>query len=262
MRNVIIIVIAFAVLMLSACIRPHYQLDSSARSVLSTLPGSLELEIVEYGINWNHDQKLMTYAIVNGELLLKTTKTCVYPDVGECCFHYSKQYIHFPFWAQFNASVPVPKGLPKVKGYQYIGPVSVSPDNSFALLTIVPESHSTHYYYPMDIVLIEMGTKKVVFQTNRNNKRHLVQDVAWSPDSKLFAVLYDSSKRYHGCLGIIGSQLGHPVDKYTYYLAIYDREGSLLVQSKVAYGLLTGDADIRFFSWRPKETVSQGGLYE
>jgi len=261
-RNVIIIVIA--VVMLSACIRPHYELDSSAKSKLSTLPGSLELEIVEFEINLHHDQKLMTYAIANGELLLKTTKTCVRPHISACYFSHSKQYILFPENARYEKTpVAPPKGLPKVEGYQYIGPFSVSPDNSIAFLSITPESYRwPQIEYPMDIVLIEMGTKKVVFQTNRRNLRHLVEDVAWSPDSKLFAVLYESFQRYHGPLGIIGNLLGHPVDKYTYYLSIYDRQGSSLVQSRGAYGLVTSWGNIRFYSWRPKETVPQGRLHD
>jgi hypothetical protein len=242
-------------LIASACTRPYYGLESAAKDKFSSLPGLIELEFV-VDANSKHDQKLMTYAIVNGELLLKTTKTCAWPDTAACYFSWSKQYIHFPENAGYEKTpVAAPIGLPEVKGYQYIGPFSVSPDNSIALLSITPESYRWPTEYPMDIVLIEMGTKIVVFQTNHNNVRYQVKDVAWSPDSNLFAVLYDSFERYHGPLGLIGSLLGHPVEKHTYYLSIYNHKGNLLTQSRVAYGLLTGWGNIRFSSWRSKEIV-------
>jgi hypothetical protein len=257
MRKPLLIGIGYLILIVAACSRPHYGLESTAKAKFASLPGSLELEIVQFGINRNHDQKLMTYAIVNGELLLKTTKTCMGPDTSACYFSYSKQYIHSPEYPRYEKTpVAAPKGLPEVEGYRYIGPFSVSPDNSIALLSITtPEFYKWPTEYPLDIVLIEMGTKKVVFQTNHNNLRHQVKDVAWSPDSRLFGVLYRSSARYHGPLGIIGNVLGHPVDKYTYYLSIHDRRGNLLVQSRVAYGLLTNWGNIRFSSWGPEEIV-------
>ncbi len=242
--------IACLILMAVACTRPHYGLDSTAKDKFASLPGSLELEILQF--ESRREQKLMTYAIANGELSLKTTKTCVWPDVDACYFGYSKQYIHSPDTARFYEKTPVtiPKGLPLMKGYQYIGPFSLSPDNSVALFSIASESSEWSTEYPMDIVLIEIGTKEVVFQTNRNNVWFQIKDVVWSPDSKLFAVLYDSFKRYHGPLGIIGSLIGHPQEIHTYYLSIYDRRGSLLMQSRVAYGLVTGWGNIRFSSWR------------
>jgi hypothetical protein len=250
-KHPLIIAIGCLALMASACTRPHYGLDSAAKGKFASLPGSLELEIVQFGINRNHDQKLMTYAIVGGELLLKTTKTCIWPNVDACYFSHPRQYIRFAENARHDKTpVVVPKGLPEVKDHQYLGAFSVSPDKSFALMSITPASYRwPDGEYPMDIALIEMRTKNTVFQTKDNNIQHLVTDVAWSPDSKLFAVLSESSERYYGPLGIIGNLLGHPVDKYTYYLSIYDRKGNLLAQSRVAYGLLTGWGNIRFSSW-------------
>lgn len=237
-------------LMAAACTRPQYGLEKAAKEKFASLPWLIELEFV-VDANYKHDQKLITYVIENGQLVLKSTRTCVRPDTSPCYFDYPRQYIHFPENALYKKTqVTVPEGLPEVKGYQYIGPFSMSPDNSLALLSITPESYKWPLEAPLDIVLIEMRTRKIVYQTNRDGVHYRIKDVAWSVDSHLFAVLYEYYENYYGSSGLIGSMLGHPVSKYAYHLAVYDREGNLVVRSRVAYGMLTGWGNVRF-SFQP-----------
>jgi hypothetical protein len=250
MRKPLLIAIGCMSFMVSACTSPNYGLESTTKDNFSLLPGVIELDFNVH-VDSRQDQKLMTYEIVNGELSLRTTKTCPWPETSACYFSESKQYIHFPENTRHDKTSAVTlKELPEMKGYQYIGPFAISPDTSIGLLSITPESYKWPTEYPLDIVLIEMRGKKAIFKTKQNNLQYQVKDVAWSPDSKMFGVLSEFSERYYGPSGIIGNLLGHPVHKHTYYLSIYDRKGNLLVQSTVARGLLTNWGNIRFSSWR------------
>jgi hypothetical protein len=138
-----------------------------------------------------------------------------------------------------------PKDIPNVQGFEYHGPYRISPDRSITFLSISPGQDP---YNSTGFVLIEMKKKEVLFQEKSSGK-NLIEDMAWSPDSSMFAVLKESRTRSYSIAGIIFYILGHPVDVCKYYLSIYDRNGNLLISTEVASGLVDGGGRV---SWQGK----------
>jgi hypothetical protein len=193
----------------------QFKLKEEARAKLSEMPGPIELKIFSYHKDWR-------YSIVNGELLLKSTQDHRMHKVQQ------QPYIHFPDEA--------PKGLPAIEGFEYHGPYRLSPDKSLMLLSITPAKGG---YVPRDFALVQMKSKK----------KYIVEDIAWSQDSNMYAVLDKSSRWSLGIPGIFFYLLGHPIDVGKFYLSIYDRKGNLLLRTKIATGVLGGNGQV---SWEEK----------
>jgi hypothetical protein len=208
-----------------SCTNPEFRLDDHASGKLSVFPGQIEVEFVGSDKHWH-------YSIVNGKLSLQSVKDFPPAHLG------MPPYVYFPDEA--------PKEIPKVQGFEYHGPYSLSPDKALMVLSISSETKGASN--PKDFALIDMERKEVLFQRRSNNK-YIVEDIAWASDSSIFVVLDETRRRHFGVSGIISYMLGHPVDVCKYYLSIYDRKGDLLVNSEVASGLIGGSGRV---SWRDK----------
>jgi hypothetical protein len=170
----------------------------------------------------------------------------------------------FPEWPEYNKMIglggwgnrdekagpyirfrkEVPSWLPKIRGFEYYGPYRLSPDSSLMFLSL--SSEEEQFYHPY-FVIIQTEKKEAIFQGRSNNQ---IEDIAWSPDSNMFAVLDKSSRWSFGITGILFYVLAHPIDVGKFYLSIYDWKGNLLVRTKVASGVLVGDGRV---SWQGKK---------
>lgn len=199
--------------------KPNFKLDDKATAKLSKTPGQIKLKFAS-GRVWD-------YTIANGVLLLQAMETYRPEWMDE-----KRTYIRF--------AKEVPAGLPMIKGFRYYGPHSRSPDESLMFLALSSEKEE---YDPKHFVIIGMKNKEVLFQGEAG---HNIEDMAWSPDSSLFAVLEASSRRSVSISGILHILLGRPSDVSTFYLSLYDPKGTLLVRTKVASRLVDGVGQI---SW-------------
>jgi len=214
----------FLCLALTACAGPRFKLDEGARGKLSEMPGQIDVRIDGRDGYWH-------YAIVNGELLLHKSIEGHVPGRLE-----KQPYIRF--------RKEVPSWLPKIRGFEYYGPYRLSPDSSLMFLSL--SSEEEQFYHPY-FVIIQTEKKEAIFQGRSNNQ---IKDIAWSPDSNMFAVLDKSSRWSFGIPGILFYVLAHPIDVGKFYLSIYDWKGNLLVRTKVASGVLVGDGRV---SWQGKK---------
>ncbi len=211
----------FLCLIITACATPQFKLDEEARTKLSGMPGRIEVRV-------SGSYKYWHYNIVNGELLLQSIEDYRPGQLEQ------QPYIQFPDEA--------PKAMPKIRDFAYHGPYRLSPDKSLMFLSISPISGG---YVERDFVLIQMENREVLFQ-RKSKETYSVEDVAWSQDSSMFAVLDKSSRWSLGIPGILFYVLAHPTDVGKFYLSIYDRKGNLLVKTKVASGVLSGSGRV---SW-------------
>jgi len=200
--------------------KPGFKLDEQARAKLTKITGRIKLRFVSNRI-WN-------YKIVIGEFSLQEIEEYRLGSMDE-----TRPYIKF--------AKEVPEGLPIIQGFGYYSPYRLSPDKSLMFLSLSSEKQE---YYPKYFVIIQMQNKKALYQ--RKTKTH-IEDMAWSPDSNMFVVLEESSRRSFSITGILRILIAHPNYVSTYYLSIYDRNGTLLVHTKVASGLVDGSGQI---SWR------------
>jgi hypothetical protein len=219
---VLLSLIVIGIVKESVWTKPRFKLDEKARGKFAELPGQIKAEFVGSDKYWH-------YSIVNGELLLRTVKD--FPPA-----HLEKRpYIDF--------AKDVPNGLPKIEGLEYYGPYRLSPDKSLMFLSLSSEGG----YVPKDFAVIQMEEKELLFQRKNNHK---IEDVAWSPDSNMFAVLSQSFRIHLGISGIFAFMVAHPVLVCKYYLSIYDRRGNLLITAEVASGLIGGGGQV---SWGKPE---------
>ena len=211
---------------IAGCTNPQFKLDKNATSKLAEMPGQIELKYVGSGKYWH-------YSIIGGELLLQDIK-----DVPPAHLE-MRPYIYFPKEA--------PNGLPMIECFEYHGPYCLSPDNTLMVSSISSETRGASN--AKDFVIIQDETKEILFQRRSNNK-YFVEDIAWAPDSSMFAVLDKSLRRSLSIPDIIWYILGHPVDVGTFYISIYDRNGNLLLNTEVASRLLGGGSGR--VSWQAK----------
>jgi hypothetical protein len=194
-------------------------LDDKATAKLSKTPGQIKLRFASERV-WN-------YTIANGELSLQAMEKYRPGLIDE-----KRTYIRF--------AKEVPEGLPMIKGFRYYGPHSLNPDKSLMFLALSSEKEE---YYPKHFVIIEMKNRGVLFQGEASNH---IEDMAWSPDSSMFVILEESSRRSFSISGIFRILIGHPSDVCTFYLSLCDQKGTLLVRTKVASGLIDGSGQV---SW-------------
>ncbi len=205
--------------------RPRFKLDEKAKVKLAEIPGEIEVKFVGSKKYWD-------YSIVNGELLLRALG-----DFPPAHLE-ARPYIYF--------AKEVPDGLPKIVDFKYYGPYRESPDKSVMFLSL----SSKERYFPRDFVLIQMNNKGLPF--GKKEHAHWIEDMAWSPNSSMFAVLGNSSRIYFGATGILSVLFGHPVDICKYYLSVYDRQGNLLLDTPVASGVLGGGGRVY---WQDKGKI-------
>ena len=208
------------VIMVSCASRPQFALDEGAKSRLSEIRASLELKFAQ-------NRKVWRFSIENGEMTLRDIMSI--PPA----YLKGKQFMRF--------RDEIPEVLPDIKGYDYYGPYGLSPDGLIMILSISPKN-----YWPAatDFILIRQDTKEVLFQRRYNNPSYQIEDISWSPNSELLALLEVSSERRHGIIDKISAMLGHVNEEGTFYLSIYNRKGDLIVTSKVASGLVNPGGQI------------------
>lgn len=215
--------IIIATLIVSCASAPKFALDDIAKSKFTKIPHIVGIEFAG-----PREGKCWKYDLIKGELLLR--------DVWSCPPQWIKRE---PFYIDFPNDVP--KGLPTIDGYTYHGPYSISPDNSFIAISLSPNKYGLNCV-PVDIALIQFEVKNILLQTKKDDS--FIISIAWSFDSNFFAVLESQGKRLYGFKESIYALSGHSIDEFTYHLSIYDRKGNLLVRSKVASGLVGGNARV------------------
>jgi len=213
-NRIFIFLICIYLSVAACCYEPQFGLDESSYKKLSEIPYAIGLKFIdsEIGKNWY-------YSIVKGKLILK--KISPFPP---------SSLIQIP-WIHFRKDVP--NGLPVIDGHSYYGSYRLSHDNTTFALSISPNN----YLVPREFVLIRSSTKEILFQ-RKSNELLSVQNIAWSPDSNLLAILDSSSKKKFGFMSIISAVAGHPITVKTFYLSIYHREGFLLVTTEIASGIV------------------------
>jgi hypothetical protein len=225
--------IVCASLIITACYSPpSFKLDKEAQQQMMKLPGIIDMELSSGTFK---GAEVWHYTIIHGEMTLVDRYTI--PPVPSI-------KLKTPPRILFEKDVP--EGMPKVPGCHYYGNYRVSPNRSYIALSLAPENA----YYSTGFVIVRQDTKEVTFQKEyKGDKEYMVDDVVWSPDSSMLAVLESTSRRRYGLIDIISAAVGHVNEESTFYLSVYNSEGRLLVKSHLASGLVNPSCCIY---WREK----------
>jgi hypothetical protein len=214
----VLCLIASGIVLESVFTKPRFELDKSAKPKLSRILGRMQMKF--------SSDYVWTYRIVNGQLIQEKVEK------------------HYP-WLEPHSRIDFPtespEGFPVVQGYSYYGPYSHSPDKLFLISSLSSKKES---WIPEYFAVIHMPDQKIIFRGTHNN---WIDDIAWSPDSSTFAILAHSSRRWLAIKGLVGLFFGHPLDVSKYYLSVYTKDGTLLVRTKVASGLILPSAQV---SWQ------------
>jgi hypothetical protein len=84
--------------------------------------------------------------------------------------------------------------------------------------------------------IVDTMTKTIVAEV-RGEPHRRIGMFAWSPDSRMLAVIESTSESRVAPRAILSGCAGHPVHFQTYYLVIYDRAGKLITSTRLATGL-------------------------
>ncbi len=213
--------IVIGVLKESILIQPRFKLDD-VTAKLTELRGQIDLEFVGSDKYWK-------YCICDGKLVLRAVKD--FPPAHL----QTRPYIYF--------AKDVPSGLPTIGALKYYGPYCLNSDKSLMLLSLSTRDG----YSPDNFALIRMSDKKLLFERKSSYR---IEDIAWSSDSKMFAILGESSRMYFSATGVVSLLFGHPAMVYEYYLSVYDSTGRLVLATGIASGLVGGGGQV---SWKEEE---------
>jgi hypothetical protein len=203
--------------------RPRFGIEDQAKTKFASLPGKISIGFLTEKRDWS-------CSINKGDLAMGASRLTgpKEANIGTC----ERIYDNTEFSQQLS--------LPEFQGVIYRGPFLVSPDKSLIVVGI--EHERSNLMFPTDFVVIDFKKKEIIFQRNLR-KVQCVDVIAWSPDSKYFAIAQSTERPFFCILSILAYMVGHPARTQTYSLLVYDRFGNLYVQSKIASGF-NGSVDL------------------
>ncbi len=200
--------------------KPKFRIERTAGMDLSGLPGTIGLKFRDRNNTW-------AYIIAKGELV--STTRAIEGAIEANAISVPKNGAEFHYLGDDVVSR---------------GPYLISPDKSHIVVSIAYKKAKA--YGATDVFLADLTANRIVFQRKSESLR-FIDGIAWSPDSRLFAVLEDSYRRVLSPTSIISACAGHPVSSSTFYLVIYDLRGTLIGQTVVASGVIGGSAELVWF---------------
>jgi hypothetical protein len=196
---------------------PRFDILERSGQNISSLPGTI-------GIRFRNESTLRTFAIIDEKFVEKSWQIDG-PREGNTLTAEKKGAE-----VAFLGDDVIPRG-----------PFLISPDRSHIVVSVAYKRAKA--YDATDFVLAGARTNQIVFQRKDESGR-FIDGIAWSGDSRLFAILEHSYKRVLSLRSIISAVSGHPVSSKTFYLMIYDVHGKLISQAKVASGVIGGAAEV------------------
>jgi hypothetical protein len=184
---------------------PRFWIDVTAKRQFVSLPGKIGIAIKSYSREW--------YQVINQGNLV------IVDSLPKAAYEASGNY-------GSGAT-----GLAPLKGYEYRGPYLTSPDKRYiaASVAVGPSDPA-----PWGLVIIDIKTRSALAQVSVYKNRYYLDGLAWSPDSKLIAVLKHSSRTGYGPADLIALMSGHGVPYMTYYLDVIDLSGNLVAHTKLS----------------------------
>ena len=199
---------------------PSFGVESEISDQLSKLPGKIFLGFKTSKRSWN-------FSLDNGKLL----EINAFPEQPNSVNVENFKIDNLPFESDMH----------------YRGPYLVSADKSLVVAGI--EYKGANLYLSSDFIIADLKEKKILFKSKSKEPR-IIEKIAWSPDSKYFAIIQKSEKSLFSLKNILSSMVGHPVRSNIYYLKIYDRLGQIYGQSEIASGLIGSYVELL---WSAKE---------
>jgi hypothetical protein len=191
---IVIIILIGAFSMVSN--RPRFEIQEKGKHEIRKIAG-------EIGVSFRTNRKQWSFIISNGGLAPINDLPDA-PDEAKI----------------ITAKQEATSLLSKVDGVEYSGLYLVSPDKTTVVIGIMYKDSDA--YNPTDFVLGNIKENVVIYKRKAESLR-FIDSIAWSPDSRFFAILDHSSKLKFDLISIISSISGHPVRKKNYNLEVYDQ---------------------------------------
>jgi hypothetical protein len=200
-----------SLLLLSYCGVPEVEvgLDADAKSAFVSLPGVIAVKL------WAGEQTVQ-FEIERGKLAFVDTVPLPLKEAAE----------------DFRENSGAERGLPPQERFVYGQRQLTSPEGS--RLSVI--GYSVQNPDVPAFAIIDTPTKTIVAEISGEPNRRIGM-FAWSPDSRMLAVIESTSESRVAPRAILSGCAGHPVHFQTYYLAIYDRTGKLVTSTRLATGL-------------------------
>jgi hypothetical protein len=198
---------------------PTFFVEKDQRALFSKIPGAIDLKVIT-------GDKSLLYEIKNGNFVKKQS------------LPFPPNYFEQRTYNQWFDKQEQVKGE-DISGYIYTGPYSINNENTFSVFSL---SSANDREFPKYILIVNWETKTNVALRNIDNN---IVDIVWSPDSKMFAVL----ERLNGgppvsILATIAAAVGHPPSMYSYFVSIFDTEGTLIAHSKISNRILISSGQL------------------
>ena len=135
----------------------------------------------------------------------------------------------------------VARTWPRTGRFDYEGNYLTSPDGNYISASIV---HKEPYEAsPTSFVIVDLSGLALIAEVAGEPHR-LIDKFAWSPDSRMVAVLEYSGEHRFRLKNIPASMSGHPISYVSYYLMVYDKSGNQLASSRIATNLVGSSSQI------------------
>ena len=196
--------------------KPEISLEKNKIEKFDHIAGTIKISIIDS----RYDKKEV-YSLIKGQINLEQSLPFPPNYLGK------KQAISF-FQNNFT------ENFQQVESYRYHGPYDFNKEKTKVSVTLASESPDKSTV-PSILAVIDTANNKIIYKSPEG-LHFYIDDISWSPDSKMFAVLEHQSKHIFTIFGLVG----HPVYESTLFISIYDNNGKLLVRSKIAHPVYEG----------------------
>jgi hypothetical protein len=189
--------------------QPNFVLQEDSTNIFAKLPGTIKIKIIS-------GDKCLIYSLYKGKMSLE--QTLPFPPN----FYEKRPYNHHFMEDAVTG--------PAIHDHYYHGPYSFNQEKSLVVFSL---SYRTNDTSPTQFVLVNWETRQIVFKNSYEG--NYIEDIIWSKDSEMFAVLETKpSGPLFSILAILSSISGHPTRGYKYFLSIYNRQGLIIVKSIIS----------------------------
>jgi len=211
------VILVICCLIASCSDEPRFAIEARAKKQFAALPGKIGVSFGNYAGDW--------FLLIDKGSLSLVERLPKAPKEASANIE--------PFGA---------KDLAEPDNYHYFGPYVKSPDGKFVVASLATKNpYST---LPKAFVIGDFHTAKLVSKVNGTGA-YRIGGLAWSPDSKLIAVLKSRDRfKWWRPVDFVSALSGHLIPYLEFGLDLVDLQGNVLAETRLVRDLPSASGEV------------------